>query len=440
MENYYPIIIGVVVMLLIIITLVISNLKKKRGNGQSGKNTTGDFLEIKDDPKPDNAEFLSTETVLPKDFENLPADELFKIASEQVDEKGYKKHYNLWVACISAAAEKGLAAAQFELGKFYKYKNNSEALKWLNLACQNGSADAAVELADIYQMGIDYGEPVIHKNIEGAIAVVKPYAERGNADAQYILAYILNYRNHDEDGATVWYEKAAAQNHKEALKELAEIYSYNEDWEGAKKLLERAANLDDTDAMTSLAGLYYCDDKPDYEKAVEWYKRAVDCGDGYAMCALGKMYLKGKGVLKDALAAVELFERAANQNSDYAKYLLGRCYMYGDGVEIDKATGIKLYTEAAEYDCDAQYALALCYLEGDGVKRNNKTAISYLEKAVEDDVSGNSAYKLGELYYAGEVVKKNDDRARAYWRKAVEWMHEDAKECLKIYFGEVAEN
>lgn len=375
-----------------------------------------------------------------QDYSAVPADELYARAQSLVDEDGHKTDYSLWLDYVMAAAEKGNVPAQRELGKYHLMDDNAEALKWLNLACQNGDAEAAVELAEVYELGVDDGSPLILKNTDGAIAVIKPWAERGDANAQFKLAHILNFDKNDEETAKVWYEKAAAQDNIKAIKELAEMYEFSDDWTKPKELYKKAAELGDTDAMNSLGLMYYCgEDEPDYKTAAEWYDKAVAGGNYHAMCSLGEMYLKGEGVKKDASEAFELFKKADAKGSLYGKYLLGRCYMNGEGAPQNVAKAIELYTDAARYDSDAQYALGMCYLEGNGVKKNAKTAVSYLEKAASRDFKGDASYKLGELYYAGEAVKKDDEKARSYWRKAAENDNADAAECLKIYFGETVD-
>ena len=50
---------------------------------------------------------------------------------------------------------------------------------------------------------------------------------------------------------------------------------------------------------------------PDYAKAREWYEKAADMGDAYAMYNLGALYQDGQGVAQDYAKARELFEKAA---------------------------------------------------------------------------------------------------------------------------------
>ena len=49
----------------------------------------------------------------------------------------------------------------------------------------------------------------------------------------------------------------------------------------------------------------------DLDKAIEWYQKAADVGDNYAMCALGNLYSKGMGNANDKEKAFVYFRKAA---------------------------------------------------------------------------------------------------------------------------------
>ena len=57
----------------------------------------------------------------------------------------------------------------------------------------------------------------------------------------------------------------------------------------------------------------------DEAKAVEWYKKAAEAGNAYAMYDLGNCYEYGKGGLtKDEAKAVEWYQKAAKRGSSEA--------------------------------------------------------------------------------------------------------------------------
>lgn len=369
----------------------------------------------------------------------LDGDKLYDIACGLEDEEGIKKDYNKWLAYMSAAADKGCAAALREMGLYYKYNKTNLALDYLNRAIAAGDGKAAAELIEIYRYGLENlnCETLVEKNVDKAIECALPLALNGVIAAQKALADIHYYEKDDEDGALEWYLKAAESGDAEAMYQAGELYGFKDEDEKSKEMFLKAAEQGYADAECAL-GNYYCDLEEDLKQALEWYKRADGHGNRFATCRLGEMYLNGEGVLQDASTAVGYFEKAKNEGSLFGEYLLGKCYFDGTGVEQNYDKAIELYTEAAKYDSDAQYALGTCYLNGEGVKKNVGKAITYLTKASE--YNDEAAYKLGEIYYHGEDAKKDEEKARKLWRKAAEDDNKDAIESLKIYFGERVED
>jgi TPR repeat protein len=79
----------------------------------------------------------------------------------------------------------------------------------------------------------------------------------------------------------------------------------------------------------------------DIKKAVELFKKAADKGNGDAQLALGKCYMKGKGVPADQAKAVALFKKAVNNEKDGAEVVAD------------------LKKDAAEGDADAKKILKI---------------------------------------------------------------------------------
>ena len=52
--------------------------------------------------------------------------------------------------------------------------------------------------------------------------------------------------------------------------------------------------------------------KKDYQKAIEYYKKAADLGDVVAYVNLGKIYYEGKGVKQDYQKALQYYKKAAD--------------------------------------------------------------------------------------------------------------------------------
>ena len=79
----------------------------------------------------------------------LDGEQLYKLAQGLVGEDGRKTDYTKWEKYTLAAAEKGNAAAQREIGAYYKYDQNKLAIDWLQRAADAGDGEAVVILGEI---------------------------------------------------------------------------------------------------------------------------------------------------------------------------------------------------------------------------------------------------------------------------------------------------
>ena len=340
---------------------------------------------------------------------NLTGEELYKKAYDYVDKDGEVTKYDSWKTFMSASAGKDYIPAIREWGIYNKYRNPKTAEELLMRAAEAGDAKATEELYKMYYYGIS-STPKVKKDVEKALEIITPLADKGNAVAIRLLGKYYYYDKDDNDKALELYLKAADGGDAEAMTEAADIYFYQDNYEEYKRLLLKASELNYADAESKLGYLYqHLDDfdlgDPDLPQALQWYKRASEHGDSTATCHVGEMYLNGERTIKDEYEAYNWFKKAMDNGSVYGMYLCGRCYMNGTGVAQDKKKGIELYTEAAEYDEDAQCALGICYLEGDGVKKDLDKAVSYLEKAVSDKYvkSEEAEAKLEELRALGII-------------------------------------
>ncbi|WP_205481621.1 SPOR domain-containing protein [Sphingomonas arenae] len=127
---------------------------------------------------------------------------------------------------------------------------------------------------------------------ESAVAIWKPLASRGDADAQYNLgqAYRL--------GRGVPADLAQAQS-----------------------LYERAARQGHIDAQTSLGLLLF--QNGNRTTALQWLKSAADTGEPRALLIYGTALFNGDGVQRDVVTAYAMVSRAAAQGLEPAKATLG---------------------------------------------------------------------------------------------------------------------
>ena len=81
------------------------------------------------------------------------------------------------------------------------------------------------------------------------------------------------------------------------------------DYETAYQEFEALAEQGDTKAMVTIGMFFYKGDKfpQDYEKAMDWFLKAMELGNGDAYNNIGVMYRDGLGVKKNRSIAYNLF-------------------------------------------------------------------------------------------------------------------------------------
>lgn len=142
------------------------------------------------------------------------------------------------------------------------------------------------------------------------------------------------------------------------------------------------------EAQHDLAALYAAGGRvrPDYPRAVYWFRRAADTGIANASYNLGVMAQQGLGMAKDMQEAFAFYSRAARLGHPEAMYNLG-----------------------------------LAYIEGRGTEKDNLRGVSYFKKAANAGLT-QAAYNLGVIYEGGTVAGRRDLSA------ALEWYHVAAVE------------
>lgn len=313
-------------------------------------------------------------------------------------------------------AEKGEAAAQRDLGLFYRQlrsddnetskRNNENADKWLKLAAEQGDAVAQYRYATGF-----CGWYYALNRAEECLSWLDKAAAQGVAGAQRALGLIYlrgGYKNgsketavaKDADKAMAFLKKAVAQDDTEAAYLLGHAYSTaGKEPEKVVELYEKAAGMMHTRAMVSLADMYLhgtAHVKKNTPKALELYREAADLFDIDAQFELAHMYMDGEHMPKDYKKAAELF-RQIDENThvvDYednnlradivvdAKLHLGLIYHDGRGVEKDEKEAMHYYRQAAMFDSPAaQYLIAHAYEHGLGVPRDFITAYAWYARA-----------------------------------------------------------
>lgn len=127
------------------------------------------------------------------------------------------------LASFRRAADGGNKEAMFTAARLLLTQPDAEmraeGLALMNRAIENGHIQATLMLATAYGRG----ENDLPKDEARAEALLKPWAEKGNADCQFVLAALYKFGNsfiHRRNEAYVWMQRAADQGHADALRIL----------------------------------------------------------------------------------------------------------------------------------------------------------------------------------------------------------------------------
>jgi TPR repeat protein len=163
-----------------------------------------------------------------------------------------------------ASAGQGHARGQANLGLLYRYarlglaEDDTEALKWFELAAKQGDAVAQSELARMYQSGIG-----TRPDIAAAIDLYRKAAAQGYVNAEASLGTLLSERDDGAAESVVWLSKAAEAGNAAAQYNLSRAYR-----------LGRGVQADPSRMMY-------------------WQRRAAEQGEAAGMNGLGYAILTG---------------------------------------------------------------------------------------------------------------------------------------------------
>ena len=193
---------------------------------------------------------------------------------------------------------------------------NTQLMQALLLAAaESGVADAQYRLAEAYETG-----------------VLQPLDDKGG---NYWLELAAE-------------QNIPAAQLKMALKLIDQQVVSQADRVRAVSFLQRAAGPGDRDAQYKLGQLYSAKWLPEADngKADYWYRLAAEQGHQNAQYQLGVNYTVSEE--KDSIESFRWFRMAAKQGNDRAKYNVGVMYLNGRGVPQDVEQGKKWLSLAAQ--------------------------------------------------------------------------------------------
>lgn len=116
------------------------------------------------------------------------------------------------------------------------------------------------------------------------------------------------------------------------------------------------------------AATVLADETPGNASPAQQLLPRAEQGDAHAQFRLGELYVSGRGVPKDYQKAMQWYRRAAAQGHARAQLNLGVLYQKGVSIRYGYTEAIRMYRAAAEQDDDAaQFNLGMMYVRGHGI-------------------------------------------------------------------------
>jgi TPR repeat protein len=338
---------------------------------------------------------------------------------------------------MRAAKEGGNRRAMYNLGVLYslKYPDTNatlEAFNWMKQSANLGDALGANELSNFYLRG--WG--ATDTNLASYRYWRFKAAFLGATDAQFFMGQ--SYRTgdgvpKDAENSFLWYRKAAAKNHPEALYDLALHFLDDKTNRAslllANELMLRAAQMGHREAQFQCAMCYFRGDVSlDFEAGKEWLSKAAENGWPRAEFFLFQLYDNGLPPGKDCPAypedkieAIKWLRRAAEHGHLQAQSTLAVMLIRGLDVEQNKTEAGKLLRSAAEHGfAPAQNDLGFAILNGDIASMDPIEAATWCKLAVSHSTdpnvlrraSGNLSNALARL--TPDQLEEVDNRVKGF--------------------------
>lgn len=217
---------------------------------------------------------------------------------------------------------------------------------------------------------------------------------------------------------------------------LGSIYDDSGDHENAFHHIELAATQGYSNGQNNLAWRYQngIGVEKDLDKAIVWYKKAIDQGLPSAMNNLGTLYLYEKDPRMQPFRnlAAELFKSSANLGWKNGMFTFGQLCE-----DQKKYTTMMEYYEkaAAKGYAPALRSIGWIYQHGQfGFQKDVEKALEYYKKA-EKKMDEKTFLALGEIYQRGDGVTQDLKLARNYYSKCADMGNDIAKEKLQHMEG-----
>lgn len=392
------------------------------------------------------------------------------------------------ITLLLKSAEQDYVPAQLTLAKLYQQgqkvpKNDKAAFDWYVRAAKLAEPEA------FYYIGLSfvYGQLNQPKNRDLGVEYLKQAAEAGYVPAQYTLAslYLEGQSVLDDRQQAMDYLIQAANNGwVDAQLKLAQTmiqFSLPQYDKAAFHWAQKAAKQQHAEALLMLGNCYYdgIGTEIDYNQAFTIYQHLAARDHFLAQYKVGQMLLEGQGTEKDPDAAKQWLTQAAAHQIAEAKEVLkhhfsetdeslaqsttelelnewlqsesgsantqfqkGMNYLYAkQGVEQNIQAGMNLLHDAAEkFYVPAQRELAIIYENGlFGYQNTENVAYDWYTHAAKsgDDYS---LYRLATMYYNGKGAPQSTVQAYAFANMAINKGNKEAIALLNELVKSMNEN
>ncbi len=303
-------------------------------------------------------------------------------------------------------------------------------ISWLRLSSYQGFTNARLLLANIHRKG--HG---IRHDPDIATKVLTLFEGHETSIDYAILGDALT-----KDYDTLWKRQAEGDECESWLKDRQEAFQVKRFQIGisknlplAVKYLRKAAEFGYPASMYAL-GKCYLDGEGigrDATEAIKWLKQAAELGYSRASYDVGSMYYNGDGVEMDKTEAFKWFHKSAEAGDNDAMFFVGKMYLEGDGTEQNHEEAFKWFNQAEKRE--AELYRGYCYFHGWGVKRDGNKALEEWSQCYfyYGQIAGEVMYHKGLIYLEGLDVEQDTEKAVAYFIKAAEYKSEEARKKLE---------
>ena len=336
-----------------------------------------------------------------------------------------------------------VALARCYTGGIGVEKNIDKAIELLRKSAETGSSEAQWRLGFIYSDTEKFGVTDLHE----AVKWFQLAAEQGDETGLIWLAGAYHFGNHlkqnFEEAAKWFHELAEIESERSgwAAMTLAEYYlegkGVDQSYDEARKWFFKAQS-EDTESWECFLWMF---DFVKSQDVMEWVQAGVDRGDPEFVHALGDCYWTGTGVEVDNKLALKLALEAAKSGYEPAKdsvfgileYLsIDETFSLDEPEEFDELE--KYLSSLAERgEAKSAFELGNLYMADWHGKENPELAFKSFKTAAEQpDGVPSWTYQLGYCYYEGYGVKENPE-------EAFKWFLQSAKRGFVLAMEVVSE-